>query len=228
MRGPEVALEDLAGGVAGQDVDDLDRLGALVVRQALSGEGDDLVGVDGLARLRSHDGVHGLDPLGVRDAEDGDLGNLRVGGDDALDLGAVDVLAATDDHVLDPVEDIDEALVVGAAEVAGAQPAVLGDRFRRGLGLAEVALHRLLGAEPHLTRLTRRDILPGVGVDDAHLRALDGLARGGEPLGVGFVAVRGRAERGDDATELGHAIDLRELQIRPCVEGLAQERQRHR
>ena len=31
-----------------------------------------------------------------------------------LDLGAVDVLAAADDHVLGPVDDVDEALVVDA------------------------------------------------------------------------------------------------------------------
>ena len=41
-----------------------------------------------------------------------------------LDLDAVDVLAAPDDHVLGPVGDEEEAVVVDVADVAGVQPAV--------------------------------------------------------------------------------------------------------
>ena len=57
-----------------------------------------------------------------------------------LDLDAVDVLAAPDDHVLGPVGDEQEAVVVEVADVAGVQPAV-DDRLGGGLGLVPVARH---------------------------------------------------------------------------------------
>jgi hypothetical protein len=48
----------------------------------------------------------------------------RVLGERLLDLDRIDVLAAADDHVLDPVGEEQVALVVDVAAVAGAQPAV--------------------------------------------------------------------------------------------------------
>ena len=48
-----------------------------------------------------------------------------------LDLGGSDVLAAGDDHVAEAVVDVEEAVVVDAAEVAGVQPAVLVGAARR-------------------------------------------------------------------------------------------------
>ena len=41
---------------------------------------------------------------------------------DLLDLAAVDVLAARDDHVLLAVDDVEEALLVAAGHVAGVEP----------------------------------------------------------------------------------------------------------
>ena len=58
-----------------------------------------------------------------------------------LDLDAVDVLAAADDHVLLAVGDEEEALVVEVADVAGVEPAVGVDRLGGGLGLVPVAGH---------------------------------------------------------------------------------------
>jgi hypothetical protein len=55
-----------------------------------------------------------------------------------LDLARVDVVAAADDEVLLAVDDEQVAVVVGVAEVAGVEPAVL-ERLRRRLGLVVVA-----------------------------------------------------------------------------------------
>ena len=44
--------------------------------------------------------------------------------EDLLDFARVDVVAAADDHLLEPVDDLDVAVGVLAAEVAGVQPAV--------------------------------------------------------------------------------------------------------
>jgi hypothetical protein len=53
----------------------------------------------------------------MRAADNGYLGNRRMVGEHVLDFGAVDVFAAGDDHVLDPVDDVDEALVVDPDKV---------------------------------------------------------------------------------------------------------------
>jgi hypothetical protein len=74
----------------------------------------------------------------VGDADDGDLGDARVLDQRPLDLRRVDVLAAGDQHVLEPVDHIDEAFPVGMDEVAAVEPAAgecLGGRLR----LLEVA-----------------------------------------------------------------------------------------
>ena len=55
----------------------------------------------------------------VGDADDGGFGDVGVLVERGLDLGRVDVLAAPDDDVLQAVDDVEVALVVEAAEVAG-------------------------------------------------------------------------------------------------------------
>ena len=64
-------------------------------------------------------------PLGVGAADDGRVGDGRVAQQHLLDLGRDDVLAAGDDQVVVPALDLEEALLVDPAEVAGVQPAVL-------------------------------------------------------------------------------------------------------
>ena len=127
-------------------------------------------------------------------------------GEDPLDLGAVDVLAAADDHVLEPVLDVDVAVGVDLAEVAGAEPAVLGDHLRGRLGLAEEALHQLRRTEPQLAVLAGRDVLEGARVDDPDLGARDGLPGADQPLGVVGVAVGLGHQVGDHAADLGEPV----------------------
>jgi hypothetical protein len=62
----------------------------------------------------------------VGDAEHRGLVHVGMLVDGRLDLGAVHVLAAAQHHVLGPVDDIDEALFVDAADVAAAsQPSTM-------------------------------------------------------------------------------------------------------
>ena len=68
--------------------------------------------------------MHRLAPFLVGNADDRAFGDVGVLVERLLDLGGIDVLAAGDDHVLDPVDDIDEAVLVHIAAVAGVQPAV--------------------------------------------------------------------------------------------------------
>ena len=81
--------------------------------------------------------------------------------DEALfDLDAVDVLAAADDHVLGPVRDVQEAVLVQVADVTGVEPAV-AERLGRRLRVVEVAVHHRLVAQAHLSVLADPELTTG-------------------------------------------------------------------
>ena len=91
-----------------------------------------------------------------------------------LDLGDADVLAAPDDHVLHAADDVDRAVGRDRGEVAGAEPAVGGERLRglRGVEIADAhlgAAHEQLavGVDAELDRPDRM----AVGDDRRALRS---------------------------------------------------------
>ena len=85
----------------------------------------------------------------VRDADDRAVRDVGVLEDRRLDLDRVDVLAAADDHVLRAVDDVDEAVLVDARDVAGVQPA-LGEGLGRLLGPVPVPAHDVGPLYPQL------------------------------------------------------------------------------
>ena len=107
----------------------------------------------------------------MRQADHGQLGHGRVRRQGVLDLGAVDVLAAGDDHVLLAVDHVQEALLVRADQVTGMEPAA-AERLGRGLGVLPVPGHGRRAAVDDLADLAGRDVLHVVvddpGRHDAH------------------------------------------------------------
>ena len=83
---------------------------------------------------RLEHGGHPLPPLVVWQSDDGAVANSRVLHQGLLVLGAVDVEAPGDDHVLGPVHDEEEAVLVQVADVTGVVPAMSGC-FRGRLGV---------------------------------------------------------------------------------------------
>ena len=103
-------------------------LGRLVAGQAGLGEGDDLgLGGRGGRVAGLDDGVHPPAPLGVGQPDHDDVGDAGVVDQRVLDLGREDVGPAGDDEVRAAVGDVEEAVVVERAEVAGAGEPVVGD-----------------------------------------------------------------------------------------------------
>ena len=82
------------------------------------------VGVGVFTGAQLDDRKHRLAHLGVGNADDGNVGDLRVLHQDALDLGGVDVGAAGDDQVGAAVGDEEIPIGVEVAEVAGGEEAV--------------------------------------------------------------------------------------------------------
>src|SRR5262245_52424822 len=142
-------LLDLAGRGLGQLGHEAHPVRGLEVRQAAAGERDDLL----LARLlpvaEHHERVRRLAPLLVRQPDDRHLHHRRVAQQDALDLQRGDVLAAADDHVLDPVTDLRVAVRVQHSGIAGVEPAVAHRPLGR-LGVVVVAVHHHVAAHHDL------------------------------------------------------------------------------
>ena len=120
-------LEHLAGGVARQDVDDLELLGQLLDHQPGAAQvGDHLVEGQrqrGIGEL--HDGADPLARVRIGHADDGDVGHLGVRVEEVLHLLGRDVLTLADDDVLEPTGDDEVAALVEPTQVAGAEEAVL-------------------------------------------------------------------------------------------------------
>src|SRR5439155_1279620 len=85
---------------------------------------DQRIATDVSARLEYYYRLDRFTPAFVGDADDRRIRHVRMGHESLFHLAAVDVLAATDDHVLFPVGEIDKPILVGIAHVAGVKPAI--------------------------------------------------------------------------------------------------------
>ena len=112
---------------------------------------DDLLPIDARTRPQHHHGPHRLAPVRIGHADHRDFAHRRVLRHRLLDFAAVDVLAARDDHVLLAVDEVQVALVVDVADVAGVHPAV-AQRLRGRIRVVPVAEHRGVGLCEHLAR----------------------------------------------------------------------------
>src|SRR6476661_8280839 len=111
-----------------------------------------------------------------------------------LDLGRRDVLAARGlEDVLLAVGDVEEAALVDAPDVAGVEPAVLGEHLGRRLGVVVVAAHDARPSDEDLAVLLR----------DAHLGARQRPADRAVLVRAVVGCVDGRAGR-----RLGQAVAL--------------------
>src|SRR4051794_1658523 len=117
-------LEDLARRRARQLVDEVDLARHLVAGQVGLHVVLELLLADLLALALDDDRLQALAELLVVDAEHGHVGDTLVAGEQVLDLGREDVLAARDDHVVVAAVDVQAPAAVEMAHVAGGHEAV--------------------------------------------------------------------------------------------------------
>src|SRR3954470_2704652 len=165
------------------------------------------VGVDGGAVCGADPG-HDLFAVAlVRHADHLDVGDVGMGVEELLDLTGIDVLAAADDHVLDPPDDIDVAVVGHHCLVAGVHPARAVDRVGGPFGVFPVAEHHAVAAGLELSGRAARQCAAGVGVGDADLYVRVHVPDcGGAVLEVVLCSSLGR-----DRGCLGHSVADRDL-----------------
>ena len=141
------ALVELAVGVAGHRVDEVDAARQLVAGEHALAVREQLVGE--LGRRRDAGGrfdhrLHLLAPVVVRDAEHRGVADRGVRQQGGLDLGRVDVHAARHDHVDLAVAQVEEAVVVELTHVAdGEVVAVAVGRGLLGIALVRELAHEL-------------------------------------------------------------------------------------
>src|SRR4029077_11820361 len=101
------------------------------------------------------------DHLHVRD--------IRVAVQELFDLARIDVLAAADDHVLDPADDVDVTVRVHRGQVAGVHPAGGIDGLARRLFVVPVPPHDHVAAAAELARDVPWNDSAGSRIDDLDL-----------------------------------------------------------
>src|SRR5436190_18185395 len=151
----ELSLQDLAGGVAGQGVDEEHVLRHLEPGELTAAVLDELVGGHARVPLHRHECNGYFTPPVVGTTDDGGFEHGIVLVEDALDLRSCDVLATGNDHVLEPIDDVQVAVVVAPADVAGVEPPAF-ERGGRRVRVAPVSLEHLGAAEDDFAALARR------------------------------------------------------------------------
>src|ERR1700730_10461407 len=86
-----------------------------------------------------------------------------------LNLTRIDVLAAANDHVLDPSDDVEVSLVVHCREVAGVHPAPSVDSLSRPFVIVPIPAHDDVSTAAQLASLAAVDYVAGRRVDDFDL-----------------------------------------------------------
>src|SRR5439155_1898484 len=94
VRLPQLAAQDLAGGVPREAIDDVDVLGALVARELGAAEVDQLLLACASARPETDGSAHRFSPELVGNAEDGHFGHRGMPRERLLDLPGIDIDAS--------------------------------------------------------------------------------------------------------------------------------------
>src|SRR2546421_8419665 len=158
-------LLDLAGHRHGELVDELDVAGDLEVGDLAPAELPELLRCGGGVLPEPDPGHDLFAVLGVGNANDLYVAHVGVRVEELLDLARVDVLASANDHVLDPADDVDVAVLVHGGQVAGVHPAPAVHGLRRPFRLLLVAEHDRVAAGEQFARLPpgRRGAAAGIG-----------------------------------------------------------------
>jgi hypothetical protein len=133
--------------------------------------------------------------------------HARIAVQGVFHLGAVDILAAGHDHVLGPVDEENEALLVLVAQVTGAVPAVDQGGSRLGR-LVPISDHDVRAAHGELSDLARRTAGP-VDVNHGDVDPHGGLAA--RPLPGSTEQPLPVWHEGGDRGGLGGSVDMEQL-----------------
>src|SRR5437588_2550199 len=157
---PQHGAADLARIVPQADMYDLEALRMLVAAELIGEERSHAVG-DRLRigrRVEFEDGVHALSEFRIGQADHDAGAHLRMRRDRGLDFGRIDVGAAAQDHVGEPVAEIEITVGIEPADIAERFPAVR-PALRFGAEIVVGAAGAVIGQEIDLAGLARGDLV---------------------------------------------------------------------
>src|ERR1700722_15275720 len=132
--------------------------------------------------LQFDEGLRGLAAIVVRNSDDAHFLARPVLKRPPLDVAWIDVEPAAQEHVLGPVDDENEAVLVHIADVAGAKETVRRHCVRGLFRLFPVSLHDVRTLDADFAPLAELNLAVRVGdVDKLHLRAGIRKAAGAGP-----------------------------------------------
>ncbi len=175
------------------------------------------------ARLEHYHGLDRLAPFFVGYADHHHLSNGFMGRQYVFHLPREDVEAAGDDHVLGPVHDVKEAILVQPAHIAGVQPAA-GECLGGFGGHVLVAFHDQRAAHADLTRLSRGHFIT-LRVPQRQVYPRAGASTGGQAFRFRRVVVT-LSHIGDHHGRFGLAEELVEDRT-PLFDALGQAGRAH-
>ena len=167
---------NLAGIVAQADACDLETFRMFVAAEPVGQERRHAVG-DRLrigAPVKFEDGVHALPEFRIGQADDHAGTHVGMFGHRGFDFRRIDIRAAAQDHVGEPVAEIEIAFGIEPADVAERFPAV-GAALRFGAEIMIGAAGAVIGQEIDLAGFAGWDLV-AVFADDAQARGLADLA----------------------------------------------------
>src|SRR5436305_4828018 len=171
LRNLDLPLEDLPCRTFREILDKPDFPRVLVRRDTLLDVLAQLVVAGTCALLQRDRGCHLLAVLVMGNAQHGGLANIWMLVEHFLDLARVDVVAASDDHLLLAIDDEEVTVFIDLRHIARVKPAV-ANRLGGGVVLVPVALHHVVPPDHDLADLARRHLVALI-VDDSHLDSFD-------------------------------------------------------
>ncbi len=131
-----------------------------------------------------------------------------MGQQERLELCRRDLKTLVLDELLEPVDDVEVAVVVDVADVAGVEPALVVDAVGGRVRVVEVSLHHLWSTDPHLAVGIEVEIGASLRIDDPDL----GLRQGHTDGACLALAVGRRVGHG---ARLGQPVALDDLGAYP-------------
>src|SRR6185369_3569392 len=199
---PHLEFLDLAGGGHRVAVDEFDVFRDFVVGNPVFAEVADFVFAHRHPFFEDDGGHYLFAVFAVRYAVNLDIGDFGVGVEEFFYFARVDVLSATDDHVLDAPGDLAVAVLVHDGEVAGVQPVVRVYGPGGFVGHLVVPFHDVVAAGAEFPLFAGRKGFIGLDVDDLDFDVGERPPYGGDAQFKGVVG----AGLGDDGRGFGLAV----------------------
>ena len=150
----------------------------------------------GQAVLEDDEGLDLLHLERIRHTDDAAALHGGMTFQDVLDLGRIDIVAVGDDHALDALAEVDEALLVHQAQVPGVEPDVAVRVAAQRLGIllfvVDVADHHRRAGQADLTLFPVGELVAGTGLADLVI----GVRIGQADAAFLFLVVRSQAAGG--------------------------------